>query len=505
MQRMRRRPARRITDKPAFINMEARRWNLAGVRRTGRSADAGRDRLDANPLPWLELAAAGFSLAAASAFAGAAAVVWRATGERSDFGRSSGGGRSAAAGPAACRDFAAGLAGFLALSFSAAWGWFAALAIAHAIPAAGSGTAAPADGPLAPAPLSAAASLLAGATGWLGIRLLRGRAGERAAAAFAAALSLAARTAARGKDRPSRPGGHPDRPRKRERGRVRRRSGGIGSSSAANRTASSEADGREGPERAADRRMGPGSDEAAGLGRTERMMMDNIRAFAATTAREIMIPRTEMVCLQAERPFAENRAIALVGRHTRYPVCAPDKDHIIGYVHIKDLLFAGEEEPDLGAIMRPIMRVPETAPISRLLGRMQENGTPIALVVDEYGGTAGLVTAEDIVEEIVGEMRDEFDPFRPAIVERDDRTFSVDGLLHIEEFNAFFGTAIDSDELETIGGWMHANLDVLPPGRGQSVPCGDYRLVVEEVDRLRISRLLVCRAENAGEWKQDVS
>lgn len=232
-------------------------------------------------------------------------------------------------------------------------------------------------------------------------------------------------------------------------------------------------------------------------------MMDNIRDFAATTVREIMIPRTEIACLYADLPFAENRSIALLGKHTRYPVCAPDKDHIIGYVHIKDLV-CGDGERDIRDIVRPIMRVPEMVPISRLLGQMQKNGAQIALVVDEYGGTAGIVTAEDILEEIVGEMRDEFDAFRPAIVERDDRTFSVDGLLHIEEFNAFFGTQIEAEETETIGGWMHANLDDLPPGRGQSVPCGEYRLVVEEVDRLRISRLLVCRTGKADTW-QDVS
>jgi CBS domain containing-hemolysin-like protein len=241
----------------------------------------------------------------------------------------------------------------------------------------------------------------------------------------------------------------------------------------------------------------------AGLGQTELAMMDNIRGFAATSAREIMIPRTEVACLYADLPIAENRTIAVFGRHTRYPVCERDKDHIIGYVHIKDLLCAGNDERDIRAIVRPILRFPESVPISRLLGHLQQNGAQIALLVDEYGGTAGIVTAEDIVEEIVGEMRDEFDAFRPAIVEREDMTFSVDGMLHIDEFNAYFGTQIDPGELDTIGGWMYARLD-LPPRKGQSVPLGDFRLVVEEVDHLRISRLIVCRAGEEDGW-QDVS
>lgn len=248
---------------------------------------------------------------------------------------------------------------------------------------------------------------------------------------------------------------------------------------------------------------GPVDPGCAGLGQTELAMMDNIRDFAATSARQIMIPRTEVACLYADLPIVENRAIAMLGKHTRYPVCERDKDHIIGYVHIKDLLCAGSDERDIRAIVRPILRFPESVPISRLLGHLQQNGARIALLVDEYGGTAGIVTVEDIVEEIVGEMRDEFDAFRPAIVEREDMTFSVDGLLLIDEFNAHFGTRIEPGELDTIGGWMYARLE-LPPREGQSVPLGEFRLVVEEVDHLRISRLIVCRAGEEGGW-QDVS
>lgn len=228
-----------------------------------------------------------------------------------------------------------------------------------------------------------------------------------------------------------------------------------------------------------------------------------IGVFVAASAREIMIPRTEIVCLYAGLSLAENRAIAVLGRHIRYPVCAPDKDHIIGYVHVKDLLTGGTEERDIREFVRPIMRVPDTVPLSRLLGQMQRHGAQIVLLVDEYGGMAGIVTAEDIVEEIVGEMRDEFDPCRPAVEEREDGTFSVDGMLQIEAFNARFGTDLHAAETETIGGWLHARLE-WPPRRGQSVDCGDCRLVVEEVDRLRISRLLVHVPDEGSGW-EDVS
>lgn len=225
------------------------------------------------------------------------------------------------------------------------------------------------------------------------------------------------------------------------------------------------------------------------IDKTELTFVDNIFEFSETHAREVMVPRTEMVCLYADVPIAENLRIALTERHTRYPVCAPDKDHIIGYVHIKDLFKAGENA-DIRAIVRPLLTVPDSMSISELLRLMQKKRTEMALLIDEYGGTAGLVTVEDILEEIVGEIHDEFDEARPAIEQRDERTYSVDGLLLIDDFNAYFGADVPNDTHDTIGGWIHAQVES-PPRPNQTVRYGGMEFVVDEVDHMRISRISV--------------
>lgn len=226
---------------------------------------------------------------------------------------------------------------------------------------------------------------------------------------------------------------------------------------------------------------------------TELALVDNIFDFTETNAREIMIPRTEMICLYAQRAYEENKTIAISEMHTRYPVCDPDKDNIIGFVHIKDLLKLTDGEGDMLSILRPIMKVAESMQISALLKLMQKRKTQMVLLIDEFGGTSGLVTFEDIIEEIVGEIQDEFDEERPQIERKDERTHSIDGRLLIEEVNGYFGLDIESDDYDTIGGWMYAQLE-MPPAKLQQVKWHDrYVFAVEEIDHLRISRILVTR------------
>jgi len=220
---------------------------------------------------------------------------------------------------------------------------------------------------------------------------------------------------------------------------------------------------------------------------TEMTLVDNIFEFAETTAREIMIPRTEMICLYTHLSHDENKAIALEEMRTRYPVCEQDKDHIIGFIHIKDLL-KSKELKDTRSIIRPITSVPESMQISALLKLMQKNKTQIAILIDEYGGTSGLVTLEDIMEEIVGEIQDEFDEERPAIEKKDDLTYSLDGLLLIDEVNDKFGLEIETVDYDTIGGWLYAQIEI-PPKKGLSISYEDYDFIVEETDNLRVSRI----------------
>ncbi|REK75976.1 hemolysin family protein [Paenibacillus paeoniae] len=228
------------------------------------------------------------------------------------------------------------------------------------------------------------------------------------------------------------------------------------------------------------------------IDQTELTLVDNIFEFTETTAREIMIPRTEMICLHAGLSLQANTSIAVQYMRTRYPVCETDKDDIIGFVHMKDLfnLTAGTVE-SITDVIRSVTSVPDSIPISVLLKLMQRNKTQLVILIDEYGGTSGLVTLEDIMEEIVGDIRDEFDSDQAAIVRQEDGSCLVSGLILIEEMNSFFGMSLETDDYDTIGGWLYAQLS-FPPAKGHSLDYdGRFQLIIEEMQHLRISRIRV--------------
>ncbi|MUG65808.1 hemolysin family protein [Paenibacillus campinasensis] len=235
------------------------------------------------------------------------------------------------------------------------------------------------------------------------------------------------------------------------------------------------------------------SNESGLIDNTEMALVDNIFEFADTTAREVMIPRTDMICLYNNLSLEENMKIAQEGMRTRYPVCDEDKDHIIGFVHIKDLM-RGLAHNQI-SLIRPILAVPESMKISELLRRMQRSKTQIAILIDEYGGTSGLVTLEDIMEEIVGEIQDEFDEEREGFEQIGEDEFSIDGLMLIDEINDRLGLHVDTDDYDTIGGWLSSRLEVLLPQKGQSILYEDCLFEVEETDNKRISRIRVTRQQ----------
>ena len=228
------------------------------------------------------------------------------------------------------------------------------------------------------------------------------------------------------------------------------------------------------------------------INQTELTLVDNIFDFAERNAREVMIPRTDMVCLYTEDSFEKNLEVALTEQLTRFPICAPDKDNIIGFVHIKDLFaaVASGEKPEVQSIARKIIAVPESMPLSNLLKLLQKHRSQIALVVDEYGGTSGMVTVEDILEEIVGEIQDEFDEERPTVEKRTEKLYSLDAKMLLDDVNDMFGTNIEEENIDTIGGWLSTQVDT-PPRVGQKANFGDDEFFVEEVDRVRITRVLV--------------
>lgn len=228
------------------------------------------------------------------------------------------------------------------------------------------------------------------------------------------------------------------------------------------------------------------------IDKTELTFVDNVFDFADRNVREIMIPRTDMICLYLEDSADVNIKTALEQHLTRYPICRGDKDNIVGFLHIKDLLrslYIGKK-PELLSFIRPVPFVPETMPISNLLHTMQQHRVQLAIVVDEYGGTAGMVTIEDIIEEIVGEIQDEFDEERPFIEKRGDRLYSVDGRMLLTELDDILQVKIDAENIDTVGGWLATRVDT-PPRVGQKTTFGVNAFFVEEVENIRIIRVLV--------------
>ncbi|AIQ67985.1 hemolysin family protein [Paenibacillus graminis] len=228
------------------------------------------------------------------------------------------------------------------------------------------------------------------------------------------------------------------------------------------------------------------------IDKDEMKLMDNIFEFSDLLAREVMLPRTDMDVLYSNLSLEENMRIITETKHSRYPVAFEDKDRIIGFIHITDLLFAPlEQQNDLASLVRPILNVPESIEISHALRLMQKNKAQLTLVVDEYGGTAGLLTAEEILEEIVGDLHDEFEDERPS-VERNGDYISVEGRMLIEDVNDLTGVVIEDDEVDSIGGWLFKELEG-NPSKGKRVVVGDVTFEVEEATRLRITRINIHR------------
>ena len=230
---------------------------------------------------------------------------------------------------------------------------------------------------------------------------------------------------------------------------------------------------------------------------TEVAFVDNVFDFTDLNVREIMTPRTDMVCLYLEDTMDENLHNILEEQLTRYPICHEDKDHIVGFLHVKDLMrvMAEGRKPNLRRLARKALIVPESMDVSVLLKTMQKQRSQMAIVVDEYGGTAGMVTIEDIVEEIVGDIQDEFDEERPTAERRGKRIFSVDAKMLLEELEDILEIDIEDEDVDTVGGWLYDQIGQTPRV-GQMAAAGGNLFYVEEVDGVRITRVLIHCAED---------
>lgn len=227
---------------------------------------------------------------------------------------------------------------------------------------------------------------------------------------------------------------------------------------------------------------------------TEMTLFDNIFEFSERIAREIMVPRVDMVTIDVNDTHEDVVRKIEQEHHTRYPVTQGDKDHIIGFVHIKDLYLQMNRNEDFSIkkILRSVIMVSEAAEISSVLKEMQKNRSQIAVVVDEYGGTAGLITMEDIIEELVGDIHDEFDNEEIPEIQKTNDGYSVEGRVLLKEINDLLGTEIDDVDVDTLGGWMYSVLSKKPV-KGDTVQKEGYLFTIEKIDENRIERIGIRR------------
>jgi CBS domain containing-hemolysin-like protein len=238
------------------------------------------------------------------------------------------------------------------------------------------------------------------------------------------------------------------------------------------------------------------------INQSEYRYVNNIFRFDDRVAKEIMVPRKEIVALDINRSVKENLEIIKEEKYTRYPVIDGDKDHVLGLINVKevftDLVTNPSEEKQMKDYIRPIIQVIESIAIHDLLVKMQKERIHMAILVDEYGGTSGLVTVEDILEEIVGEIQDEFDVDEIPLIQKVDETRTIiDGKVLISEVNDLFGLSIDDDDVDTIGGWIltkHYDIKV-----GDSVEIDNYLFTVKEMDGHHVKTIEVVKQEKEEE------
>jgi putative hemolysin len=237
----------------------------------------------------------------------------------------------------------------------------------------------------------------------------------------------------------------------------------------------------------------------------ERDMLHSVFALGEKTAREVMVPRPDIMAIDVNTPPQEVLESVVSAGHSRIPVYEGSSDQIIGVLYVKDLfrrLARGEKDVTVRPFLRPAQFVPETKKVDELLREMQKDKVHIAIVVDEYGGTAGLVTIEDLVEEIVGEIRDEYDVERELVLPVSENEAVMDARVPFSEVQETFG--IDSpegvDEFDTLGGFVTHELGRLPKV-GETVKSNGVKFVVESVDGRRVGRVRVIREPARSEQR----
>jgi putative hemolysin len=224
----------------------------------------------------------------------------------------------------------------------------------------------------------------------------------------------------------------------------------------------------------------------------ERHLIEEVFAAGERQLREVLVPRTEVEFLDAATPLFKAAQIAAGSPHSRYPVYRESHDEVVGFVHVRDLLDpqqSGRSTP-IGEVVRPVLYLPASKRVLAVLSEMRREGHHLAIVVDEYGGTAGIVTLEDLVEELIGDIRDEYDVEDAQARRLHGGALEIDGLLNLDDFADETGVELPEGPYETVAGYLMAVLGHLPQV-GEMIVVSGHRLSVTEVDGRRVARVRV--------------
>jgi putative hemolysin len=242
---------------------------------------------------------------------------------------------------------------------------------------------------------------------------------------------------------------------------------------------------------------------AQALSPDERQIVGEVFDAGKRQIREVLVPRTEVVFLDAETPVSAAAAIAADVPHSRLPVFQDSYDNVIGFVHVRDLLGPAvvNRSGPVGRISRPVKFLPISKTVLSSLSEMRRERAHLAIVVDEYGGTAGIVTLEDLVEELIGDIRDEYDTEQRQATTLRGGEVEVDGLLNLDEFAEQTGITLPEGPYETAAGYVLAMLGDLP-STGASVQVDGHTITVTELDGRRIARLRIAARLDSSEKSQ---
>lgn len=229
------------------------------------------------------------------------------------------------------------------------------------------------------------------------------------------------------------------------------------------------------------------------LNETERELLHNVFKFSDLTAKQVMVPRTDMACISSDIDFDELNKFTGESQYTRYPVYEENLDHISGIIHVKDLysLSLKKEEFSIEKLLRPVLLVPETITMDNLVREFKKRQSQMAIVIDEFGGTSGLITLEDVLEEIFGEVQDEFDEDEEAdIKEIAENTYLANAMMRLDEIAEFFEIEIIDEDVDTIGGLVVKILGRIAQV-GDVVEIQNLEFKVQEIDGARITKLII--------------